>query len=156
MGARVGVERTGFVVAARGVEVGELLGLGNELAHLVAHVQAVLLGTGGDQVGHVARGHLLARVRDGEGGTNAIAHHAWLAGGEVAAGSSLHDQVAADAGADVLDLADDAQAVIGQQVELGHFRTVVGDLEHQVAAGRRCSAHLTGIVGAAHLDVAAC
>ena len=40
------------------------------------------------------------------------------------------------AGRDVLDLADDAQAVVGEQVELGDIVAVVRDVERERAAGR--------------------
>ena len=51
-------------------------------------------------------------------------------------GSACSDEVAGQAGADVLDLADDPQAVLAEQVELGDLGAGVGDREPQ-RAGRR-------------------
>ena len=69
------------------------------------------IGPGGADVG--------AGVGDGEGGADAVADHAGLAGDLVGARAHLDDQVAGQARADVLDLAQDLQTVLGEQVDFG-------------------------------------
>ena len=54
------------------------------------------------------------------GAAHALADHAGLAEGEVVARLRDDGEGARGAGRDVLDLADDAQTVVGEQVELGH------------------------------------
>ena len=147
--AGIGVERSCGVVVAGHVEVGELDRLLEELRRLVSHVQLVLRAGGGDQLLDVARSDLLARIGDGERAADAVADHSRFAGGEVLAGACLDDEVAGEARADVLDLADDAQPVVAEQVELGDLVAIVGHLEDEVAAGCLCRADLAGLVGAA-------
>ena len=130
----VGVQVARGVVVARGVRVGERLGARDERADLVLDVGDVR-GLGVlELLRDVARrADRRARVGHGERGADPVADHARLAGRVVRAGPDLHDEVAGEAGADVLDLGDDPQPVLAQQVELGDVVAAVGDLERERA-----------------------
>ena len=95
---------------------------------------------------------VLAGVRDREGVADALADHPGLAGGDVAAGSGVDHEVAGQSGADVLDLADDAQPVLAVQVELGDLGTVVLHLEGQVAGADLGARDVAAVVGRRHAD----
>ena len=64
----------------------------------------------------------------------------------------VHDELAGEAGADVLDLADDPLAVLAEQVELRDLRAVVGDVEAELAGRRLGGRDVAGVVGRAHRD----
>ena len=151
-----GVQRARRRVVACGVRGGERLGPGDEAADLVLDVGDVgRLGRGelgGDVTGRPDGG---AGVGHGERRPDAVADHAGLARGEVAARGDLRHQVAGQARADVLHLGDDAQPVGGQQVELGGLRPVVGHGEGERAG--RCAGGRQGarVRGGAHGERAA-
>ena len=133
---RVGVDRARLVVVAGRVGVHERLRLQQQLVGLVLHVRGVVRLRLVDQLLVVrADRHLLVGLGDGEVGADALAGHPRLAGGDVLAGRRVHDELAGQLGADVLDLGDDAEPVLAEQVELGDLRAGVGDVEGQ-GAGR--------------------
>ena len=143
-----GVELARLRVVARLVGRGERVGLRHQLLGLVLDVGRVVGVGGGDELAVVAgRGQLLTGVGDGEGRPDAVADHPGLAGGEVGAGRRAEDQVTGEARPDVLDLADDAEPVGGEQVELGHLRPAVGDGEGQASRGRGVGRDLAARVG---------
>ena len=107
-----------------------------QLLGLVLDVGGVLGGPGVAEFLQVGvDGGLAAGAGDREAGADAVAVHAGLAGRDVLAGRRRDHQVAGDARADVLDLADDPQPVLGEKVELGDLGAVVRDGEGQRAAG---------------------
>ncbi len=153
--AGVGVEGAGLVVLA-GLDGGdELLGLGQQLVGLVLHIARI--GGGGlvDELLVVASGaHLFAGVDDAEGGADALAHHAGLAGAEVLPRREAEHQVTRQARPDVLHLADDAQPVTSQHVELVDLAAGVRDAEGHGARGGGGRGHLAGVVGGGDRQVA--
>ena len=152
VGAGVGVECAGAVVVTGRVQGREFLGLLQQVLRFVLHELVVLLGGGRQQRAGFSRRRRRAGVGDRELGADPVAHHARLAGSDVGAGAGGDHQLAGEAGPDVLHLADDAQAVLGQQVELGDLGAVVGDVEHQVAARRLGGGETAGIVRAGDGD----
>ena len=145
------VQLAGPVEVTGGERRGELLRLGQQLVGLVPDVRGVEgVGLLDQRLLVLVRGQRLAGVADGELGPDAVADHAGLAGGEVRAGGGLQDQVAGQARADVLDLADDPQTVLGEQVELVHLAAGVRDAEPQVARRRGRRRHLARRVGRGH------
>ena len=91
-------------------------------------------------------------ARDREVGADALPLHARLAGGDVVALRRRDDQLPVEVRADVLDLADDPQAVLAQQVELGDVRAGVGDVEMQGASGGLLGREVARVVGRGDRD----
>ena len=72
-----------------------------------------------------------------------------LAGGDVVARGGADDEVAGQAGADVLDLADDAQAVLGVEVELGDLSPVFLTLKTTLPERRLVGGQVAAVGGGA-------
>ena len=135
-----GVEVLGLFIVAGGVGFGEFLGLGQQLRNLVfdkGHVviarliEALFIGLAvlDRLAGHRELG--LAHIRAAQAG---------LARGVVGAGFQLHGQVSGATRRDVFALGDDAQAIVGEDVELGDALAFIGD-------GKRTGARLNRVCG---------
>ncbi len=155
--ARDRVERPRRVVVAGLVELHELLGLLQQLRRLVLDVRRVV-GRGLLDQGRVVGGRLsrlaVSRLGHRELAADALADHPRLAGGDVGAGRRREHELAVERGADVLDLADDAQAVVAEQVELGDVVAAVGHVERERAGGRLGGGQVARVVGRRDGDAA--
>jgi hypothetical protein len=137
----------GDVTGLDGVD--ELGGLLLQRDRLGVHV--ALVGDGGllqRGVGVDLRGRVTG---DGQVAADAVADHARLADRLVLAGRELHDQVALEAGADVLDLAHHAVA-LGVHVELSDLAATVGDRERAGPGLHVPAAQVAAVVGSLHRD----
>jgi hypothetical protein len=81
----------------------------------------------------------------GQGLADALAGHPGLAGALVLARRQFHDQLAAQPGADVLDLAHDPVA-LGVDVELGDLAAGVAHLERVRTGGKLRTAQLAAVL----------
>ena len=151
--ARLRVQVARRVVVARGIRVGERLGARDERPGLVLDVGDVRVLRVLELLGDVTRrADRRARVGHGEGGLDPVADHARLARRVVRARPDLHDEVAGEARADVLDLGHDPQLVLAQEVELGHVVARVLDLERERPGRRRGRRQLALGRGRLHVD----
>ena len=143
------------VIIAGDVRGGKGLGSRDEVLDLVLDV-GLVVGVGGVDLGAevVTEREGGSRVGDREGRlADARADHSGLADGEVVPGTGLHHEGARDAGTDVLGLADDAQTVVAQQVELGHLVAGVRHDERDGAARSLGCRHGAGVGARVHCQL---
>ena len=133
-----GVLVAGRLVVAGRVGLGERAGAGDEVGGVLANVGDVRCLGVAELLRRGARGRCgAAGAGHAERRPDPVADHARLARRDIGARGGLHHEVAGDPGPDVLDLADDPDAVRAEQVELGDLVARVLHLERDRPRGCR-------------------